>query len=218
MIPGYDFSSLDNVDVTKLPQGTGFVILRCIRQNGQEDPTFRPQYHALRDNRPEIARMGYLFLNWYKDGASQAQAVLDVGVNFIQSGTGPIVIDLEADSGSSIETYIMHNRTACVQIVNDCIAHFRSSPQYGRQDIIIYSNNGFLRDVIAHTWPDCLYWMASYQPTIPMHPMQPALIWQYAQYGKLDRTVTDFTTKSGSIDLDYFLGPQEQLNSLANIT
>lgn len=217
MINGYDFSSYNAVDVTKLPEDTGFVILRSIRQNGLEDSTFKQKYNSLRDHRPEIARMAYLFLNWHKPGADQAQLVLNLGINFTETGTGPIWIDLEADSDSDIEKYIVQNRSSCIQIVSDCIAHFKSSPKYGRNDIGIYSNNGFLRNVIAHTWPDCHYWMASYQETLPTHPIQPPIIWQYAQYGKLDRTVTDFTTKSGSIDLDYFLGTQEQLNALANV-
>jgi GH25 family lysozyme M1 (1,4-beta-N-acetylmuramidase) len=218
MIPGYDFSSKDNIDVIALQEGTGFVIHRVIRQNGLKDPLFQSRYHALRDHRPEIVRFSYLFLNWFKHGSDQAQAVLDVGINFTEPGTGPIAIDLEADSGSDIEKYIMQNRADCIKIVNDCIAHFRGSPAYRRQDIIIYSNNGFLRNVIAHTWPDCLYWMASYQETLPAHPAQPAIMWQYSQYGKLDRTVTDFTTKTGSVDLDYFMGTPEQLNKLANLT
>lgn len=217
MIPGYDFSSFNKVDVTKLPQDTGFVALRAIRQNGLTDSNFITNYHALRDNRPEIARIPYLFLNWYKPGADQAQLLLNLGINFQGHGTGPIVIDVEADSGSDIEKYIIQNRQVCIKIVNDCIAHFRASTQYGRQDIIIYSNDSFLRDTIAHTWPDCLFWLASYQSHIPGNPAQPVKIWQYSQYGKLDRTVTDFSDKSGSIDLDYFLGSQDELNVLANV-
>ncbi len=217
MINAYDFSSFNNVDVTKLPQGTGLVALRAIRQNGLEDTAFQTNYHALRDHRPEIVRIPYLFLNWYKSGADQAQLLLNLGINFQHTGNGPVVIDIEADSGSDIERYIIHNRVACIKIVNDCIAHFRSSPQYGRQDIILYSNDSFMRDTIAHTWPDCLFWLASYQPHIPGNPAQPVMLWQYSQYGKLDRTVTDFTDKSGSLDLDYFMGSQEQLNALGNV-
>lgn len=216
MLKGFDISSLDTIDVTKLPSDTSFVILRAIRQNGQEDDMFQQRYHALRDNRPEVVRMGYLFFNWYNSGASQAEAVLNIGINFQASGNGPIVIDLEADSGSSIESYIIAHRAECIAAVNDCIASFRSSPKYGRQDIIIYSNDSFLRDTIAHTWPDCLFWLASYQPNIPGNPAQPVLFWQYAEYGKLDGTVTDFTDKSGSLDLDYFVGTQADLDKLAN--
>lgn len=215
-IPGYDFSSLDTVDVTKLPEGTGFVVLRAIRQNGLEDTAFQNRYHALRDNRPEIVRIPYLFLNWYKSGASQAQAILALGINFKNAGNGPIVIDIEADSGSDIEKYIINNRAACIKIVNDCIAYLRASPLYGRQDIIIYSNDSFLRDTIAHTWPDCLFWLASYQPHIPANPAQPVLIWQNCQYGRLDMTCGN-DSNYGNFDLDLFVGTQEQLNQLANI-
>lgn len=215
-IPGYDFSSLDDVDVTKLPKNTGFVILRAIRQNGLEDTTFQDRYHALKNSRPEIARMGYLFFNWYKSGASQANLVLDIGINFKGAGNGPIVIDLEADSGSAIESYIIANRKVCIAAVNECIATFRASDKYGRQDIIIYSNNSFLRGTIAHTWPDALFWMASYQSEIPSHPAQPVTIWQFAQYGRLDMT-SGKDTNYGSFDLNYFTGTVEQLNKLANI-
>lgn len=215
-IPGFDFSSIDVLDVTKVPQGTGFVILRAIRQNGQEDDIFQSRYHTLRDNRPEIIRMPYLFFNWYNDGVSQAKALLNIGINFQHAGNGPVVIDLEADSGSAIEKHIMQNRATCIQSVNECINEFRSNELYGRKDIIIYSNDSFLRDTICHTWPDCLFWLASYQRQLPTNPAQPVSLWQYSQYGKIDRTVTDFTDKSGSLDLDYFIGTQEQLNKLAN--
>lgn len=215
-IKGYDFSSIDNVDVTKLPTDTGFVILRAIRQNGEEDTTFQSRYHALRDHRPEIVRIAYLFLNWYKPGADQAKLVLDIGINFQHKGNGPVVIDLEADSGSDIEKYIIHNRPACIKIVNDCIAAFRASPLYGRKDIIIYSNDSFLRDTIAHTWPDCLFWLASYQPTVPANPAQPVLIHQFCQYGRLDMTCGN-DTNYGNFDLNHFLGTIAQLNKLANL-
>lgn len=215
-INGYDFSNLDNVDVSKLPQGTGLVALRAIRQNGLEDITFQPRYHALRDSRPEIVRLSYLFFNWYKPGEIQAQSILKLGINFTEAGNGPICIDLEADSDSGIEAYIIKNRAVCIGLVNDCISYLRSSSLYGRQDIIIYSNDSFLRDTIAHTWPDTLFWLSSYQHTLPTNPAQPVLIWQYAEYGKLDRTVTDFTDKSGSLDLDYFVGTQADLDKLAN--
>lgn len=216
MIPGYDFSSLDDVDVTKLPADTGLVALRAIRQNGLEDSIFQERYHALRDSRPKIVRLAYLFFNWYKPGAVQAQLVLDLGINFTETGNGPIVIDLEADSGSDIESYIIHNRVACIQRVNDCIAFLRSSSQYGRQDIIIYSNDSFLRDTIAHTWSDCYFWLASYQTSIPGNPAQPVLIWQFCQYGRLDMTCGK-DSSYGNYDLDQFIGTQEQLNSLGNI-
>lgn len=214
-INGYDFSSLDNVDVTKLPQGTGFVVLRCIRQNGQEDTTFQSRYHTLRDKCPDIVRMAYLFFNWYNDGNSQAEAVLNVGINFKGAGNGPIIIDLEADSGSDIEKYIIENRGLCISRVSNCISEFRNNPKYGRQEIIIYSNDSFLRDTIAHTWPDCLFWLASYQPTLPANPAQPVLIHQYCQYGRLDMTCGN-DTNYGNYDLNRFIGTQAQLNSLAN--
>src|ERR1700676_864193 len=118
MIQGYDFSSLDDVDVTNLPKDTGFVILRCIRQNGLKDPTFQSRYHTLRDSRPEIVRMPYLFLNWFKSGNEQAQSLLDIGINFNHVGNGPVVIDIEADSGSDIEKHIIQNRAACIKIVD----------------------------------------------------------------------------------------------------
>lgn len=215
MINGYDFSSLDTIDVTKLPANTGFVILRAIRQNGLEDTTFQARYHALKNSRPEIGRFGYLFFNWYNSGPKQAQAVLDIGIDFTEVGNGPIVIDLEADSGSEIESYIIHNRSACIAAVNGCIATFRASPQYKRQEIIIYSNDSFLRDTIAHTWNDCLFWLASYQSTVPSNPAQPVLIHQFCQYGREDMTCGD-NTEYGNFDLNHFLGPQSQLNLLTN--
>lgn len=216
MIPGYDFSSLNTVDVTKLPAGTGFVILRGIRQNGQEDSTFQERYHALRDHRPEIIRMDYLFLNCYNDGARQGLAQLDMGVNYKAKGNGPMWIDLEADTGSDEEKYIMANRASYIQRVNDCINAVLTDPRYGRPDIGIYSNDSFLQDTVAHTWPDCHFWLASYQPNIPSNPAQQVKIHQFCQYGRLDMTCGN-DSKFGNYDLNHFVGTQDELNALANI-
>lgn len=211
MLPIYDLSSLDNVDVKNLPQGTAAVILRGIRQNGLEDTTFQQRYHDLKTYRPEIVRMDYLFFNCYNDGAAQGLAQLGLGVNYTEPGTGPMWIDLEADSDSPEEKYIMANRSLYIDRVNDCINTVLAHPSYGRPDIGIYSNDSFLRDTVAHTWPDCHFWLASYQPMLPANPAQPVLIWQYSQYGQLNRKTT-----GGNFDLDYFLGTQADLNKLAN--
>lgn len=216
MIRGFDFSSLDNVDVTTLPADTGFVIQRGIRENGEEDVMFQTRYHLFKIKRPEIVRMDYLFLNCYNDGAAQGLAQLGLGVNYTEPGVGPMWIDLEADSGSAQEKFIMTNRALYIQRVNDCINAVLADPRYGRPDIGIYSNDSFLRDTVAHTWPNCHFWLASYQNQIPSNPAQPVLIWQNAQYGRLDGTSGE-DSSYGNYDLDQFMGTQEQLNALANI-
>jgi len=216
-IPGYDLSSNDTIDVTKLPAGTGFVILRGIRQNGQEDTTFQQRYHALKTSRSEIVRMDYLFFNCFKEGAPQGLAQLGMDVNYKGVGNGPMWIDLEADSGSTQEKFIMANRALYIKRVNDCINVVLADPRYGRPDIGIYSNDSFLRDTVCHTWPGRLFWLASYQDNIPGNPAQPVTIWQNAQFGRLDGTYSNTDGNYGSHDLDKFIGTQAQLNTLGNV-
>ena len=214
MIRGTDISDQNgNLNISALPNDIAFVSLKAAQGLTELDPDFQNWYHELRDARPEIVRIPYFFFDWYSDGVAQANHVLTRGVNFTESGTGPLMLDLEADSGSDIETYIMQNRELCIQRVNDFKATLLASPLYNRKDMIIYSFDDFIKNTIQQTWPDTIFWVASYQnnppPFIDGWHFQ---FWQNSEYGQLNGNPT-----GGYYDLDEFMGTQSQLDALANI-
>lgn len=213
MIRGIDISDNNgNMNIGALPHDIAFVALKAGGGLTQLDPDFQIWYHQLRDTRPEIVRICYDFFDWYSDGATQANHILTRGVNFKETGTGPLMLDLEADSGSAVESFIIKNRALCIQRVNDFITTLLASPLYSRKDLIIYSNDDFIKNVICHTWPNTIFWIASYQDDPP-----PFIngwhfsFWQYSEFGK----VTGETT-GGYYDLDQFMGTQAELDALAN--
>jgi GH25 family lysozyme M1 (1,4-beta-N-acetylmuramidase) len=215
MIRGIDISHNNGLSViNNLPADVAFVSLKGTQGATFQDPDFQTFYHELRNQHPEKVRIDYHFFDWEADGEPQVNNVLSRGVNYTEPGTSPLMLDLEADSGSAEETFVINNRALCIQRVNNFIAALYADPRYGRKDIIIYSNDDFIKNVICHTWPDAIFWVASYQPTPP--PFIPGWaykIWQYSEYGQLNGATT-----GGNTDLDQWMGTQEELNALANIT
>jgi len=213
MLRGIDISHYqDGLDVAGLPHDIAFVSIKATQGATIQDSEFQDFYHTLRDKRPEIVRIPYHFFSWQTDGVAQAKNILSRGIGFTKPGTAPLMLDLEADSDSADEKYVIHNRQVCIGRVNDFINYFKANG--GSQKIIIYSNDDFIKNVICHTWPDTIFWVASYQKNPPpVIPGWPYKFWQYSQFGQLNGTTT-----GGHMDLDYFLGTQEELNALANIT
>ena len=213
MIRGIDVSHFeDSMNLATIPQDIAFVSMKASQGVSYQDPFFQTAYHELKNSRPEIVRIPYHFFDWEADGAPQVQNILSRGVSYTEAGTGPLMLDLEADSGSAIEKYIVANRALCIQRVNDFITALMAS-NYGRTDLIIYSNDDFIKNVISHTWPETIFWVASYQDTPPpVIPGWPYKFWQYSAYGQLDGTHT-----GGHLDLDQWMSDQDALNALANI-
>lgn len=212
MLRGTDISHLDTVNLATIPNDISFVAIKASQGATSQDPNFQNNYHTLKNDRPEIVRIAGLFFDWKADGPAQANNFLSRGVNFTEPGTGPMMLDLEADSGSSNESYVINNRAACIQNVNDFTSTLRQSPLYGRRDLIIYSNDDFIENVIRHEWPDCIFWVSSFQENAP--PFLPGWeykFWQYSEFGQLNGDTT-----GGNFDLDYFMGTQADLDKLAN--
>lgn len=210
-IRGIDVSHLDTINIPALPADIAFVSMKASQGATYQDPKFQDTFHALRDHRPEIVRFVYHFFDWFTDGGTQAKNILSRGVDYTKSGTGPLMLDLEADSGTPAEKYVAANRAACIQRVNDFIAYVRL--HCGRPDLIIYSNDDFIKNVISHKWPDTIFWVASYQPKPP--PFLPGWeydFWQYSEFGKVDGTIS-----GGHLDLDLWMGALEDLQKLANL-
>lgn len=211
MIRGTDISHLDSINIATLPADIAFVAIKASQGATYQDPNFQATYHALKNTRPEIIRIAYHFFDWQVDGIIQAKNILSRGVDYTGIGTGPLMLDLEADSDSAEEKYVIANRDLCIQRVNDFIAYVRDN--CGRQELIIYSNDDFIKNVVNHKWPDTIFWVASYQTNPP--PFLPGWefdFWQYSEFGQLDGTVT-----GGHFDLDRWMGTRDDLNKLANI-
>lgn len=214
MIRGTDISHFEaGLNIATLPKDISFVSIKASQGATEQDPNFQGFYHDLKNKRPDIVRIPYHFLDWQADGSVQAMNFLSRGVNFKEPGTGPMMLDLEADSDSITEKYIMANRLLCIQRVNDFKAALFASPLYSRPDLIIYSNDDFIKNTIRYSWPDTIFWVASYQPhPPPFLPGWPFKFWQYSEFGQLNGAVT-----GGNLDLDQFTGAQTELNTLANI-
>ena len=210
MIRGIDISHKDDVDIASLPADIAFVSVKATQGADIHDPAFLDYYHALKNDRPEIVRIPYHFFDWQADGVAQAENLLSRGINFTGPGTGPLMLDLEADG--ALGDFVTDNQADCIQRVDDFIAHIRAN--CGRQELIIYSFDSFIKENLGgHTWPDTIFWVSSFQDTPP--PFLPGWhfqIWQYSQFGHLDGRTT-----GGSLDLDFFMGTMEELQALANI-
>lgn len=214
MIRGIDISHFENsINLAVIPGDIAFVSMKASQGVSYQDPFFQTAYHELKNNRPEIVRIPYHFFDWQAGAAAQVQNILSRGVDYTGTGTGPLMLDLEADSGSIIERYIVNNRAVCIQRVDEFINLLTSDARYKRDDIIIYSNDDFIKNVICHTWPHAIFWVASYQHNPPpVLPGWPYKAWQYSEFGQLNGAVT-----GGHLDLDQWMGSQEELNAIANI-
>jgi len=211
MIRGIDLSHFnDGVNIATLPKDIAFVSLKATQGTTMHDALFQKFYHDLKTFRPEIVRIPYHFIDWAVDGVTQAKNILSRGIDFTGTGCGPIMIDLEGDGDKGV--YVSKNKVACIQRVNDCIAYMRAN--CGRHEIIIYSYNNFIKNNLGgHIWPDCIYWVASYQTNPPpVNSAWPYKFWQYSQFGQINGSVS-----GGNQDLDRFFGTQQELNKLANI-
>jgi GH25 family lysozyme M1 (1,4-beta-N-acetylmuramidase) len=214
MIRGIDISHNNGaVDIAGLPADIAFVSLKASQADAYQDPMFQQFYHDLKNDRPEIVRIPYHFFDPRIGGAAQAQNLLSRGVNFTEPGTGPLMLDVEGDDGGPMDIWTAANLPQAIQNVNDFKTYIWGSAQYGRNDLIIYSFDHYIKGVLqGQTWPDCIFWVASYQATPP--PVIPGWayqFWQYSETGQLDGTTT-----GGSFDLDQYLGTQDAFNALAN--
>ena len=214
-IRGIDISHYNaGIDIPNLPKDIAFVGLKCTQGATNQDPEFQNFYHSFKTNHPEIIRIPYHFFNWDEDGILQGKNALSRGVNFTEPGTGPLMLDLEGDG--EIAAYVTRNRVTCLARANDFIAYYKANS--GSTELIIYSNDYFIKENLGGAiWPDCIFWLASYQDTLPPKIKGwPYQFWQYSQFGRLDGTGGK-NSEYGNYDLDYFLGTQEELNKLANI-
>lgn len=199
------------INIAGLPADIAFVSIKLGQGLTEQDPDFQTFYHELRDQRPEIVRIPYFFFDPRFDGVAQAKNALSRGVNYTESGTGPMMVDIEGDDGGPMDQWTAENYNQAIQNIVDFINYVKAN--CGRQELLFYTFDSYVHNVLkGHIFPNTTLWVASYQSTPPPYiPGWPYKLWQYSETGQ-----TDGATTGGSYDLDQFMGTQAELDALAN--
>jgi lysozyme len=209
---GIDISHLnDPVNISSLPSDIAFVWIKATQGITFQDPTFQSYYQAVKALN-NVQRGAYHFFNFQDDPIAQATNFLSRGVDFTLPGVLPPMLDLENQSTAAIDQWVTDNAAQCVQNVNAWLDYVK---QQTGKDAIIYTYKNYLIEYLGSaSWPNNGLWLAAYQPGLPGLPPGYTTLnwWQYSESGQLDGTTT-----GGSIDLDWFMGTQEELNALANM-
>jgi len=209
---GIDISDQNSpIDIASLPADIAFVAIKATEGITFQDTAFQGYYHALKNDRPEIIRIPYHFFRWQDDSIAQGDNLLSCGVDFTEPGTAPLMLDLESN-GTDVDVWMAQNLHLCLARVQEFVDYIF---QKTSRQCIIYSFDSFIKENLAgRTWPNNPYWVSSFQSTPPpLIPGWPYSFWQYSQYGQVDGTTT-----GGNLDLDWYIGTQDALNALANIT
>ena len=218
MIKGFDCSHNNPVN-----QGTCSIYFKfCFLKGAQgatiHDPAFQTQWKAAKS----AGRLVGVYDFWVAQADPQMQAdnFLNRGVDWSESGVLPPVIDIENQVGATpalsaqMDKYILANKTKCRDNALQLLE--LTATRTGRIPIVYCSPN-FLNEYLGDSVSFSKYglWISGYQDHIPHLPKgcTEALFWQYSEDGKQDSTL-----HGGDLDLDYFMGTQQQLNTLANKT
>jgi lysozyme len=213
MIRGIDISDQnDAINIAGLPADIAFVWMKATEGITFKDPTFQGYYQAVKDDLPNVKRGAYHFFIWQDDPTAQAQNFLSRGVDFTLPGVLPPMLDLENNS-DQVDAWMLQNTAQCVQSVTTFLNYVK---QQTGKDCIIYTYKNFLIEQLGSaSWPNNGLWLAAYQTELPGLPPgydeSDLWFWQYSQYGQLDGTTT-----GGSLDLDQYMGTQDQLDALTN--
>lgn len=149
----------------------------------------------------------YHFLTWDTPGKAQA----DYFWGLVKSDTGdmPLVVDFESNPG-------VVTPDNAKDILRDFLVELETLA--GGHKIMIYTGGYFAKENLRFDSWFTRYplWLASYSSEIVMRanlaltPWQNATIWQYTAKGN----GALFGVESKSVDLDYFIGTEDELNEL----
>jgi len=209
---GIDISDQNStINISALPSDIAFVWMKASEGETFQDPTFQNYYHEVKAL-SNVARGAYHFFIFQDDPIAQAKNFLSRGVDFTLPGVLPPMLDLENQATDAEDQWVKDNAAECAQKVTDWLNYVKQ--ETGR-DAIIYTYKNYLIEYLdSASWPNNGLWLAAYQTNPPGLPPGYTAVnwWQYSQFGELDGTIT-----GGSIDLDWFMGTQEELNALANM-
>lgn len=214
MIQGVDRSHLNGkVPLTDLAKkGIQFIWFKATQGETYQDPTFNDAWQEAKSI-IAIKRGCYHFFDPHFGGVAQAKNYLSRGVNFSTMGCLPPCVDVEDLVGSNkvdtttINKWVVDNWQLSLSRLNDFLLYVKQ--ETGR-DCIIYSYNNYLKDTFnGHTWPNNDLWLSSLQANCPVRfdNGKLPLFWQ-----------NTYNWNGSDMDGDFFMGTQNDLNKLANIT
>lgn len=219
MIPGVDRSHLNSqYPLAKLvEQGIGFCWFKAKQALLPPDKMFDSSWKEAK-NTSGLLRGAYFFFDPRYDGIEQCKGFFSLGINFSSIGCMGGCIDVEdlvvfgadgkIDSKLTAEAnkWVADNWKLALQRLQDFLIYFKE--QTGLE-CIIYSYNNYMK-VYYHSmpFPNNPFWLSSLQPKCPVR----------YDTGKLPEFWQNTYNWNGTdMDGDFYTGPQEQLNTLANI-
>lgn len=213
---GMDISHFTgNINWGQLSPHIQFIYCKASQGAGFKDPTLSSNMATIRQQ--GLIFGAYHFLTFQDSAAVQMQNFLSCGIDFTAPGTLPPVLDIEWQVGSNdgqtqaMNQYILNNKTACAQLIHDCLTQLSSAT--GRTPIIYTAKSFWTEYFGGVAFPDCPLWVPSYQSNPPglFASWQQYTFWQYSGSGAV-------TGVSGQVDQDLFNGNKDTLNTLALIS
>lgn len=210
MIKGIDISHHNSpIPWDNLSKEVRFVFCKATQGASYRDPQFNQNWQYLK--KTDKARGGYHFLTAVDSAQAQADNFLSFGVDFSKPNVLPPVLDIEDQVPASLNSGITKDKDAFIRLIDDWLVIVEKAT--GRKPII-YSYKNFFRDYLKdHSWPHYGLWLASYQSTPPGLPKgyKKADFWQYSQFGTFSGNI-----KGGGLDLDYFMGSEDEFKAISN--
>lgn len=170
----------------------------------------------LQTNMSELARLdftrgAYHFFSFMGVTAKeQADNFLSCNIDFKLKGVLPPVIDVEWQATQAINNYIIQNRKACAQKIQDWLDQVEKAT---KRKPIIYTAKGFWNDILGNPagFEQYPLWVASYRTDKPTMPgnWTAYQLWQYTEKGQVEGI-------AGNIDKNIFNGSRQQLKKLAS--
>lgn len=219
MIPGLDRSHLNGkVPLSSLTaKGIQFIWFKVAQYSHGEDVVFNASWEEAK-NTPKLMRGGYYFFDPHFDGVAQCKQFLSFNINFSAPGCMGGCVDVEdlvvfGKNGkedpvltAQANKWVEQNWELAVQRLKDFLAYYK---QETGLDCFIYSYNNYLRETYHATpFPNNPMWISAIEANCPVRYDTGKLptFWQNT-YG----------WRGTDMDGDYFMGTQDELNTLANI-
>lgn len=213
MISGVDRSHLNSkVPLSSLVEkGVKFVWFKATQGGTFKDPAFNASWQEAK-NTPGLIRGAYHFYNPQIDGIVQAKNFLSLGINFSGAGCLPPCVDVEDLVGSDaadtaqLNKWVADNYEVAIQHLNDFLGYVKDQTT---RDCIIYTYNSYPKEYFhSHGFPNNSMWLSSLQANCPV---------RYDTGEQPDFWQNTYAWNGTDMDGDYFMGSQNDLNTLANL-
>lgn len=214
MIPGVDRSHHNGyVPISSLvDKGIRFIFFKATQGVTYIDPAFNASWQEAKAI-AELAIGCYAFFDGRYDGIEQAKHYLSLGVNFAADGCLPPCVDVEDLIGTDeadterANKWVADNFKLVLQRLNDFLTYIK---EHTGRDCIIYTYNNYIKEYFhSYGFPNNPMWLSSLQANCPVRydTGKLPLFWQ-----------NTYHWNGSDMDGNVFMGTQEELNQLANIT